>query len=170
MLLCRHSQRLLVVMLSGSESALLVSNAILLFARLILQQQQVFEQLLGSAAAASSGGGASDHQQQQQAGSSTPEGLLMALVGTLCEKFDTIAQPLARKLSVCALAALLGLPVEVRSSFHQHPQEAHGMFTNQLHHINHPLTAIHSSITQLPVCNLANTHTHCCCSAPLLCP
>jgi hypothetical protein len=101
-------QRLLALLLSGKESGVLVSNAILLFPRLLLQHQQAFEQLLGAAAAA----GVQPQQQQQSAGSS-PEGLLMALVGLLCDAFDSIAQPLARKLAACGLAALLAFPVEV---------------------------------------------------------
>lgn len=99
-------QRLLGLVLGGKESGLLVSNALLLFARLLLQHQPAFEQLLSSFAADSS-----HQQQQQQAGS--PEAVLMALVGVWCDAFDSIAQPLARKLAACGLAALLAFPVEV---------------------------------------------------------
>lgn len=105
-------QHLLALVLSGKESGVLVSNAVLLFARLVLQHQQAFEQLLGSAAAA----GIHPQQQQQQAGGSSPGVLLLAVVGVLCDAFDSIAQPLARKLAACGLAALLAFPVEVGSS------------------------------------------------------
>jgi hypothetical protein len=105
-------QRLLALVLSGKESGLLVSNAILLFARLLLQHQQAFEQLLGSAAAAGMQP-QQQQQQQQQGGGSSPEGLLLAFVCVLCDAFDSIAQPLARKLAACGLAALLAFPVEV---------------------------------------------------------
>lgn len=101
------AQRLLGLVLSGKESGLLVSNALLVFARLLLQHQAAFEQLLSSAAADSS----HPQQQQQQAGS--PEAVLMVLVGVWCDAFDSIAQPLARKLAACGLAALLAFPVEV---------------------------------------------------------
>jgi hypothetical protein len=94
--------------LSGKESGLLVSNALLVFARLLLQHQAAFEQLLSSTAAASS-----SHPQQQQQQVGSPEAVLMALVGVLCDAFDSIAQPLARKLAACGLAALLAFPVEV---------------------------------------------------------
>lgn len=90
---------------------MLVSNAILLFPRLLLQHQQAFEQLLGAAAAA--GIQPQHQQQQQQVPGSGPEALLMALVGLLCDAFDSITQPLARKLAACGLAALLAFPVEV---------------------------------------------------------
>lgn len=117
-------QRLLALLLSGRESALLVSNALPLFARLALQHPAAFEQLLGGAAAAGvavapevaalaalpAGPG---QQQQQQAVLAGPEGLLVGLVGLWCESFDSIAQPLARKLAACGLAALLALPVKV---------------------------------------------------------
>lgn len=104
---------MLALLLSGKESGVLVSNAILLFPRLLLQHQQAFEQLLGAAAAA----GIQAQQQQQQACGSVPEALLMALVGLLCDAFDSIAQPLARKLAACGLAALLAFPVEVCAGF-----------------------------------------------------
>jgi hypothetical protein len=100
-------QRLLHLVLSGKESLLLVSNALLLFARLLLQHQKAFEQLLGSAAAAGV------CPPQQQGSSSSPEGLLAALVCIWCDAFDSIAQPLARKLAACGLASLLAFPVEV---------------------------------------------------------
>lgn len=86
----------------------MVSNAIPLMARLLLQHQQAFEQLLGNAAASN---------QQQQGQPSTPEDLLAALVRVWCDAFDSIAQPLARKLAACGLAALLGFPVEVGNIF-----------------------------------------------------
>jgi hypothetical protein len=37
----------------------------------------------------------------------------MALLGVWCDAFDSIAQPLARKLAACGLAAVLAFPVEV---------------------------------------------------------
>lgn len=86
---------------------MLVANSLALFARLLLQHPAAFEQLLGNAAAAATGSG------QQQQGGSNPETLLLALVSVWCEAFDSIAQPLARKLAACGLAALIGLPVKV---------------------------------------------------------
>ncbi|WIA20395.1 hypothetical protein OEZ85_004815 [Tetradesmus obliquus] len=104
-------QRLLGLRLAGSESAVVVANSLALFARLLLQHPAAFEQLLGNAAAA--GIRAADpQQQQQQGGGSSPEALLLGLVSVWCEAFDSIAQPLARKLAACGLAALLGLPVK----------------------------------------------------------
>ncbi|WIA40697.1 hypothetical protein OEZ86_004393 [Tetradesmus obliquus] len=104
-------QRLLGLLLAGSESAVVVANSLALFARLLLQHPAAFEQLLGNAAAA--GIRAADpQQQQQQGGGSSPEALLLGLVSVWCETFDSIAQPLARKLAACGLAALLGLPVK----------------------------------------------------------
>jgi len=91
----------------------MVSNAIPLIARLLLQHQQAFEQLLGNAAASN---------QQQQGQPSTPEDLLAALVRVWCDAFDSIAQPLARKLAACGLAALIGFPVEVGSVCFEHVQ------------------------------------------------
>jgi hypothetical protein len=116
----------LAVLLSGRESGLFKANAILLFARLLLQNQPAFEQMLGAAAACgiSAGPAGSSEQQQQQQGcsGSTPEQLLLALVAVWCDAFDSIAQPLARKLAACALAALLGLPVKVRGFGHSTSQ------------------------------------------------
>lgn len=103
-------QRLLGLLLSGQESAVLVANSLALFARLLLQHPAAFEQLLGSAAAATTSTG------QQQQGSSSPEALLLALVSVWCEAFDSIAQPLARKLAACGLAAVIGLPVKVSAA------------------------------------------------------
>lgn len=99
-------QRLLGLILSGRESGIVVANSLALFGRLLLQNLSAFEQLLGSAVAAGvySTGAASG-----------PEGLLIALVGSWCEAFDSIAQPLARKLAACALTTLIGLPVKVSS-------------------------------------------------------
>jgi hypothetical protein len=107
-------QRLLGLVLSGKESMLVVSNALLLFPRLLLQHQQAFEQLLGNAAASGSvaAAGAGGVKLPPQA-ASTPEGLLTALLGLWCDAFDSIVQPLARKLAACGLAALLAFPVEV---------------------------------------------------------
>jgi hypothetical protein len=111
-------QRLLALLLAGKESAVVVANSLALFARLLLQHPSAFEQLLGSAAAAGVRAGDPQQQQQQQqqqdGGSSSPEALLLGLVSVWCEAFDSIAQPLARKLAACGLAALLGLPVKVR--------------------------------------------------------
>jgi hypothetical protein len=104
-------QRLLGLLLAGKESAVVVANSLALFARLLLQHPAAFEQLLGSAAAA--GISVGNQQQQQQDGGSSPEALLLGLVSVWCEAFDSIAQPLARKLAACGLAALLGLPVKV---------------------------------------------------------
>jgi hypothetical protein len=107
-------QRLLGLLLAGKESAVVVANSLALFARLLLQHPTAFEQLLGSAAAAGiSATQQQQQQQQQQGGGSSPEALLLGLVSVWCEAFDSIVQPLARKLAACGLAALLGLPVKV---------------------------------------------------------
>ncbi|KAF6254078.1 hypothetical protein COO60DRAFT_1642619 [Scenedesmus sp. NREL 46B-D3] len=99
-------QRLLGLLLAGKESAVVVANSLALFARLLLQHPAAFEQLLGSAAAAGVRAGS------QQGGGSSAEALLLGLVCVWCGAFDSIAQPLARKLAGCGLAALLGLPVK----------------------------------------------------------
>jgi hypothetical protein len=107
-------QRLLGLLLAGKESAVVVANSLVLFARLLLQHPAAFEQLLGSTSAAGiSATTQQQQQQQQQGGGSSPEALLLGLVSVWCEAFDSIAQPLARKLAACGLAALLRLPVKV---------------------------------------------------------
>jgi hypothetical protein len=111
---CCFLQRLLGLLLSGKESAVVVANSLALFARLLLQYPAAFEQLLGSAAAAGIRANNPQQQQHQAGGSSSPEELLLGLVAVWCDAFDSIAQPLARKLAACGLAALLGLPVKVR--------------------------------------------------------
>jgi hypothetical protein len=108
-------QRLLGLLLAGKESALVVANSLALFARLLLQHPAAFEHLLGSAAAAGISAGSQQQQQQQDGGGSSPEALLLGLVSVWCDAFDSIAQPLARKLAACGLAALLGLPVKVNT-------------------------------------------------------
>jgi len=117
-------QKLLGLVLSGRESGVVVANSLALFARLLLQNPKAFEQMIGHAAAAGSTSAVHLQQQQQQILPGTPgggssrsaEGVLLALVTLWCEAFDSIAQPLARKLSACGLAALLGLPVKVGGS------------------------------------------------------
>eukprot|EP00878_Enallax_costatus_P033052 GHUV01036429.1.p1 GENE.GHUV01036429.1~~GHUV01036429.1.p1 ORF type:complete len:379 (+),score=66.51 GHUV01036429.1:725-1861(+) len=96
-------QRLLGLTLSGRESGVAVANSLTLIGRLLLQSPSAFEQLIGTAAAADIGA----------SGAATgPEVLLVSLGSLWCEAFDSIAQPLARKLSACALATLIGLPVK----------------------------------------------------------
>jgi hypothetical protein len=119
---CKFFQKLLALVLSGRESGVVVANSLALLARLLLQNPKAFEQLIGRAAAAGTATAADQQQQQQQqasvpggGGSRSAEELLLALVTLWCEGFDSIAQPLARKLSACGLAALLGLPVKVSS-------------------------------------------------------
>ncbi|GBF94095.1 hypothetical protein Rsub_07082 [Raphidocelis subcapitata] len=103
-LLAPALQRLLSLLLSGGEPAAVVANGLSLLARLAVSNPGAFQQQLLSAAAASGAGG----------GAAGVEAVVGALTGLWVDRFDSIGQPLARKLNALALAALLPLPTKAQ--------------------------------------------------------
>ena len=103
-------QKLLMLILSGSESSVVVANALGLFGRLILLNPEAFKNLLYSAVQA--------NVQPRQGycsppGTSPAEQLLGSLLEIWCDSFDAIAVPVGRKLAALALAAMLGVESRV---------------------------------------------------------
>ncbi len=103
-LLAPALQRLLALLLAGGEPTAVVANSLGVLARLLLQNPGAFQQLVVATAAASGGGGGGP------AVAATPEQVVHALTEIWVDKFDSITNPLARKLSALALCALLALP------------------------------------------------------------
>lgn len=105
-LLAPALSRLLALVLSGGEPPQVVANCLGLLGRLLLQNPGAFQQLLLAAGGSPGAAGA--------APGGSPEAAVGALAELWVDKFDSIAQPLARKLSALALAALLPLATKAQ--------------------------------------------------------
>jgi hypothetical protein len=102
-LLAPALQRLLALLLVGSEPPNVVANALGVIARLVLVNPPASQQLLATAGAAGAPGGGGG-----------PDAAAGALAALWVDAFDSIAAPLARKLSALALCALLALPTKAQ--------------------------------------------------------
>jgi hypothetical protein len=104
-LLAPALQCLLADLLAGHESGLVVAAALRVYARLLLQNGaaflQLFQQAAPHVAAPADAPPAADPAAR----------LLLALVDLWLDKFDSIGQPGARKLSALALCVLLTAPL-----------------------------------------------------------
>jgi hypothetical protein len=104
-LLAPALQCLLTDLLAGRESGLVVAAALRVYARLLLQNGaaflQLFQQAAPHVAAPADAPPAADPAAR----------LLLALVDLWLDKFDSIGQPGARKLSALALCVLLTAPL-----------------------------------------------------------
>lgn len=107
-LLAPALQCLLADLLSGRESGLVVAASLGVFARVLLHNPSAFLALFQAAAAA---GVAPPADAAAPPGADPPARLLLALVDIWLDKFDSIGQPAARKLSALALAVLLTAPL-----------------------------------------------------------
>lgn len=107
-LLAPALQCLLADLLSGRESGLVVAASLGVFARVLLHNPAAFLSLFQAAVAA---GVAPPADAAAPPGADPPARLLLALVDLWLDKFDSIGQPAARKLSALALAVLLTAPL-----------------------------------------------------------
>lgn len=106
LLLAPALQRLLAALLAGRESGLVAATALGVYARVLLHNAPAFLHLFQHAA----------QQHMAPPADAPPAGdpatrLLLALVDLWLDKFDSVGQPGARKLSALALCVLLTAPV-----------------------------------------------------------
>lgn len=98
-------QKLLALTLAGSETPVVVGNTMCLMSRLLLVNPAAFQDLLVSSAVA----GALPASYTLRPHDAPTERLLGCLLELWTEHFDSVAQPLARKLCAAGLAACLRL-------------------------------------------------------------
>lgn len=106
-LLAPALRALLGCLLGGRESGLVVAAALGVYARVLLHNGPAFLGIFQAAAA----GGLAPPADAPEPGADPAARLLLALVDLWLDKFDSIGQPGARKLSALALCVLLTAPL-----------------------------------------------------------